>query len=238
MIKKVPNQRILYLTLTLVLLTQGCMQVRSVAVPVSGEVIPTATAAQVEPSATPAPVTRTPIPTVTLIVPTDTPLPGVTVSAVKGNLFIRRGPGMAYNPIGLLSDGMSADVIAHDMLSKWAQVAIPNSDKTGWVSLMTSYSRVDGDLASMPGFTFTDWPVPAYLINCMDHNMYVLPGKLTVASILASPDNQIWLYPGTYTIYDYDLGGRPAVQMVEIREGETAHIVYDGLGNHRNNKCR
>ena len=237
MIKRVQNKKNIYLILILVLLTQGCMQARPADGSTGLDVLSTATVVQVEPSSTPTLKVETPVPTATVSIPTASVPPKVTVSALKGNLFIRRGPGVAYNPIGVLSDGTGVEVIAHDMLSKWAQITIPNSDKTGWVSLLTSYSQVEGDLSSLPGFTFTEWPVPAYLINCMDHNMYVMPGRIILPSVLASPENQIWLYPGSYVIYDYDLPGRPAAQSVDIREGETAHIVYDGSGNHRN-KCK
>ena len=50
---------------------------------------------------------------------------------------------MPYNPIGVLYKGTSADVIARDVLSKWVQVVIPNSDETGWVSIQTRIFQIE-----------------------------------------------------------------------------------------------
>jgi hypothetical protein len=142
---------------------------------------------------------------------------------------------MAYDRLGVLSKGTSADVIAHDVLSKWVQVTIPGSDKTGWVSLLTEYSKVNGDLSTLPDFTFSEWPVPAYIYNCTEHDIYIMPGEIVVPSYFTHPNNQAWLYPGVYTVYDYTLPNRPKIKDVDIREGLDIAILYDGSGNHH--KC-
>ena len=228
------NRRQILIVLLFVILTQGCVPSQinpQAALPTSQEVLPEATQTQVAPTAQSA----TPVPTQTLAVPTETALPKVTISAVKGNLFIRRGPGMAYNQIGVLLKGASADVIARDVLSDWVQVAIPDSDHTGWVSIQTEYSSLEGELSSVPDFTFTDWPVPAYLYNCSEHDMYVMPGEIVLTSYFTHPNNQVWLNPGTYTVYDYVMPGRPEVKKVEMREGMDQAILYDGTGTRH--KC-
>jgi hypothetical protein len=234
MISQFHKHRYIHIVFLLVLLTQGCarMNTRSVT-PAVLDVQSTAT--RILPSSTPTRLTEAPVPSATAVTPTETSLPQVTISAVKGNLFIRRGPGMAYNQISVLLKDASADVIARDVLSKWAQIVIPDSKKTGWVSLQTEYSKLNGDLSAVPDFTFTDWPVPAYLYNCTEHDMYVMPGEIILTSYFTHPNNQVWLNPGIYTVYDYVAPGRPEVKKVEMREGMDQAILYDGLGNHH--KC-
>ncbi|MBM3125928.1 MAG: SH3 domain-containing protein [Chloroflexi bacterium] len=165
--------------------------------------------------------------------PTVTLLPEVTLTAVKGNIYIRRGPGMAFNPIDVMYENSQVTVIAHDMLSEWAQVVLPNSKGTGWVSLKTRYTTVNGDLAGLPGFTPTEWPVPAYLRNCTHHRMFILPGEIILPSYFGYPENEIWLYPGTYLVYDLDVPGEPEVQEVDIREGMSIDVNLDGAGERR-----
>jgi len=165
--------------------------------------------------------------------PTVTHLPEVTLTAVKGNIFIRRGPGMAFNPVDVLYENSQVRVIAHDMLSEWAQVVLPNSKGTGWISLKTRFTLVNGDLAGLPGFTPTEWPLPAYLRNCTHHRMYILPGEIILPSYFGYPENEILLYPGTYLVYDLDVPGEPEVQEVEIREGMSVDVNLDGSEERR-----
>ncbi len=238
MIKQLQKKRSVSILLLFVFLLQACMQFRLDAPPalptpreietVAVEDQPTATL-----TASPVPVTATA--TETVIAPTETTRPTISISALKGNLFIRRGPDMAYNPIGVLYKDTSAPVIRRDVLSNWVQIIIPNSDDTGWVSIQTDYSRVDGDLKSLPEFTSTDWPIPAYLRNCTHHQMYIIPGEIVLPSYFGYPENETWLYPGSYIVYDLDVPGEPEVLQVEMREGITVEILDNGLGEHR--KC-
>ena len=171
MIKRFPARRNILILFLLVFLTHGCTRPglnTSQVSPNAQDVQPKMTEVQVEPSFTPTLLVVTPIPTGTAIVPTETSIPKVTISAEKGNLYIRRGPGVAYDRIGVLYMDTSTEVLARDVLSKWVQVVIPDSDKTGWVSLQTDYSKLNGELSSLPDFTFTEWPVPAYLYNCTE----------------------------------------------------------------------
>ena len=239
MINQFPQIRRVFIALLLVLLTQGCTRAglgAPSALPTAGHIesIATENGAKLLPTPT-IQIKKTPSPTATEITPTETSLPKVTISAVKGNLYIRRGPGLAYNPIGVLYKGASTDVIARDVLSKWAQVLIPNSTKTGWVSIRSEYSKLNGEFDSLPDFTFTDWPVAAYLYNCTEHDMYIMPGEIILTSYFTHANNQVWLYPGTYTVYDYTMPGLPEVRNVDIREGDNEAILYDGSGAHH--KC-
>jgi hypothetical protein len=79
----------------------------------------------------------------------------------------------------VLYKGTSARIIGQDVLSRWVQIQMPRfRELTGWVSIMTDFTRVDGDLASVPDFTFTDWPLPAYVKNCTEHDLVLEPGDI------------------------------------------------------------
>ena len=231
------QQKILAFTLTAILL-QACMQVRvdaPSALPTPRDIETVAIEDQPTATLTASPVPVTATATSTSIPPTETPIPNVTIHAVKGNLFIRRGPDMAFNPISVLYKDTGTKVIARDVLSKWVKVVIPDSDKTGWISLQTQYSQVDGDIQSLPELAPTEWPVPAYLRNCTRHQMYILPAEIVLPSSLEQPENMIWLNPGTYTAYDMDIAGEPEAATVVLSEGSIVEILYDGTGEHR--KC-
>ncbi len=214
-----------YLFASLALFAQACSlsaQPKPTAQPTeTASPSPAPTQTPPRPTETPAPATPT---------PTSNPAPRVTISAVKGNLFIRRGPDMAFNPIGVLYQGATAEVLAHDVLSKWAQIAVPNSDQIGWVSLMTQYSQIEGDISALPELTVTDWPQPGYVRNCSLHRMVLEPGNIYVESLLGEPENLAWVYPGFYDVYDIDMPDPVEVDSIEIREGITVDILYNGAG--------
>jgi hypothetical protein len=237
MIKPLQKYRSVSSVLLFVLLTQACAQVRldaPPALPTARDIEPITTEERTDPRATST--AQVEITTATEIIPTPTSsLPKVTISAVKGNIFIRRGPDMAFNPIGVLYKDTSAKVIARDVLSKWVQIEIPNSDQTGWVSIQTQYSQINGEIKYLPEYTPAEWPVAAYLRNCTYHQMYVMPSEIVIPSYLQYPDNEIWVYPGSYTVYDIDVPGDPEVDQIAVKEGSDIEIHYDGLGGHR--KC-
>jgi hypothetical protein len=237
MIKPLQKYRSVSIVLLFVLLTQACAQVRldaPPALPTARDIEPITTEERTDPRATST--AQVEITTATEIIPTPTSsLPKVTISAVKGNIFIRRGPDMAFNPIGVLYKDTSAKVIARDVLSKWVQIEIPNSDQTGWVSIQTQYSQINGEIKYLPEYTPAEWPVAAYLRNCTYHQMYVMPSEIVIPSYLQYPDNEIWVYPGSYTVYDIDVPGDPEVDQITVKEGSDIEIHYDGLGGHR--KC-
>ncbi len=237
MFKRISNHHIRFAALLLVVLLPACVRARPGAVPALPPVqdIETVTTEEVDSFVSPTKIVETFTPIPTKISSTPTSLPNVTVTAIKGNLFIRRGPDLAYNPTGILYKDTSAKAIARDVLSDWVEIMIPGSQNTGWVSIQTQYSKVDGDIAALPGFTPKDWPLAAYLRNCTHHEMYILPGEITLPSYLAAPENETWLYPGRYTIYDLEVADVPEVAEVDIREGSDVEIQLDGLGEAR--KC-
>jgi hypothetical protein len=228
--------RNIFSALLLTAMMQACAGLQLDSIPALPTPRAIETVSQVESNPTITP-TKTLIPTLTLEPVTPTvALAHVTITAVKGNLNIRRGPDVAFNPIAVLYKDTSAKVIAHDVLTKWAQIIIPGTDKTGWVSLLTNYSSVKGDLASLPGFTPTDWPIIAYLRNCTHHEMFIMPGEITLPSSFGYPENEIWLNPGHYIVYDLSLPDLPEVKTFDIREGQEIEIIDDGAGEHR--KCQ
>lgn len=181
-------------------------------------------------TATPLP-TPTPDPTATAS-PTPEPVSSVRVTAIDGNLYIRRGPGTVYNRIGLLQKGESADVIGQDVLSKWVQINIPDSKITGWVSLLTPYSEINGDLSAIPSFTFKEWPEPAYIKNCTEHDMLIGPNEIYLYSLWTNSKflNEEQFDPGVYEAYDLFVPGEPLVESIDLQEGETYYITVNGLG--------
>lgn len=179
----------------------------------------------------------TPRPAPVILEPSPTPKPAVTVTAVNGNLFIRRGPNTLYNQIGVLYEGSSAEVIAQDVLGEWAQIKIPNSEETGWVSLLTRYSKIEGDLKSLPDFTFTDWPLPAYVKNCTEHDLILEPGDIYLFNLYTNAQylNETQVDPGVYAVHDMFLPGAPEFQKISVKEGVTVYITENGLGE--KHKC-
>lgn len=194
-------------------------------------------AVTVEFTATNLPPTSTATPPATLtIVPTTepsaTPTPRVTITAASGNLYIRRGPGLPYNQIGVLSKGTSAVIIGQDILSRWVQIQVPDKDYTGWVSIMTEFSSIEGDLSTIPDFTFTDYPLPAYIVNCTEHELAIEPGEYYLYNVFTDELylNEVQVNPGVYSVYDMFVPGEPEIQKVNIREGMTVAITVNGLG--------
>jgi hypothetical protein len=161
----------------------------------------------------------------------------ITVTAVNGNIFIRRGPNLAYNPISVLKKGESAIGLARDVLARWVQIPMPGQlDKTGWVSIQTDYTVVNGNVMDLPELMTVDWPVASYLRNCTHHQMIIKPGDTIIPSSFGAPDNEVWIYPGIYTVYDYDLPDQPEVMSsFNLREGLEIDIRTDGSGETR--KC-
>ncbi|GJQ35926.1 MAG: hypothetical protein JETCAE01_19360 [Anaerolineaceae bacterium] len=183
------------------------------------------------PEFSPLPPTATLIP-VSAQLATPESLSSVRIIASEGNLYIRRGPGTEYNRIGLLQKGETAQVIGRDVLSKWVQVIIPNTEFTGWVSLLTPFTKLEGDLSRVESFTFTDWPQPAYIKNCTEHDLIIGPDELYLYNLFTNSRylNEVQVDPGVYDIYDLFLPDEPKIQTVDVQEGETIYITVDGNG--------
>ncbi len=160
----------------------------------------------------------------------------MTVTASGGNLFIRRGPDLAFDPVGVLTKGQSTPAVARDVLGEWLEVQLPSpSTGSGWISIQSRYTQVEGQVMSLREITPTDWPVMASLRNCTHHQMQVQPGGIVIPSLDNFPLNDVQIDPGIYRVYDTDVEGSPEVMKVEIREGSAIDIRNDGNGEHR--KC-
>ena len=216
--------------------SQGCAG--AVATPVSFQTLPSQ---QIEttPTVLFSADTQTPTVQTQIASPTVSPTlapPAITITAVKGNLFIRRGPDLAYNAIAVLKSGQVVTALGRDVLARWVQISIPDQpQKTGWVSIQTQFSAVSGDVMSLPEITNVPRPVATYFRNCTNHQMIVEPGDIVLAAVGGYPDNIQWINPGIYTVHDYDLPTQPEVLSAELREGITVDILDDGSGEHR--KC-
>ena len=92
-----------FVILAIAVLTQGCRMGanRPLALPATPEAVSVSTETQSAPSAVPTIRVEISTSTATIIPFTPTPESNVTVSAVNENIFIRRGPDMAYNPIDI-----------------------------------------------------------------------------------------------------------------------------------------
>jgi len=195
--------------------------------------------------------TETALPIITTVVDTPTERPSstptatifqtqisnaVSVTAKKGNLFIRRGPDLAFNATSTLLDGETERALARDVLSKWVEIPIPGQPGiTGWISIQTQYSVVSGDVISLPEISPPEWPVLAFLRNCTHDQMFIEPTGTVLPSLLNFPLNDVQINPGIYRIFDSDVNDYPEVSKVEVREGSAIDIVTDGNGIKR--KC-
>ncbi len=162
--------------------------------------------------------------------------PPVIVTATKGNVFIRRGPDLGFNPISVLMEGQSATAVARDVLDEWLQVPLPgNQDQTGWISIQSQFTTVSGDVRILPEVQPTYFPVPASLRNCTYHQMLITPGNIVLPSVDNFPANEVQVSPGTYVILDTDVDGNPEVLKVEVSEGSAIDVRVDANGDKR--KC-
>lgn len=225
------RSHVLSVALGILLFVQGCSPAQPQPQAIIDEAPQTEEAAVVIPTETATPLpTPTPVPTTE--VPPTPEAPAVHVTAIDGNLYIRRGPGTAYDRIGLLKRGERADVIGQDVLSNWVQINIPNTEITGWVSLLTPFSQIDGNLSAIPSFTFKEWPEPAYIKNCTEHDMLIGPNEIYLYSLWTNSKylNEEQFDPGVYEVYDLFVTGEPLVQTIDLQEGETFYITLNGLG--------
>ena len=168
---------------------------------------------------------------------TPSPTAGkVVITASNGNLNIRRGPGISYNPISVLRNGQSVTARGRDLLANWLMVDIPGlAGETGWVRTETDYSKITGDINSLPEVV-VDFAVPAYVQNCTYHLMVLQPGDIPVSSLRAFPNNTARVYPGEYTVYDDDVTDAPEVMTFSVKEGMLIDIDVDG--NSERHKCQ
>lgn len=186
-------------------------------------------------TATQSPLAPTPTQSST-IRPTAAPaITLVTVTAAGGNVFIRRGPDLAYDSVGVLADGQRVTALARDVLGNWLQIEVPGTSEPGWISIQSRYTIVDGETGALPQHVPSDWPLQAWLRNCTLHRMEADPGGIAIPPVDEYPANDVALNPGLYVIRDLDVNGAPTVMEADIREGSEIDIREDGDGNRR--KC-
>ena len=173
--------------------------------------------------------TATATPTI-VVIPSPTNS-AVTVTAVNGNLAIRSGPDMTFDAIAELNHGETVTALARSILNGWLQVPIPSQEgKTGWVSILTDYSIVSGNVLDLPRIDGVEWPVGSYLLNCTTHQLVVEPGNKTLQPVSDSPKNRVWFSPGLYTVYDLDVSGHPQVKNLSLDSRTELKIIKDGNG--------
>lgn len=154
----------------------------------------------------------------------------------KGNLFIRRGPDLAFDPISVLPRGQTALPNGRDVLTDWLRVPLPDDvSRVGWISIMSEFTQVTGDVHALPEIEPTDWPRLAFLRNCTHHEMLVEPAGITIPSVDNFPDNDVRINPGSYSVIDVNVEDYPEVLSVEIKEGSAVDILTDGNGEKK--KC-
>lgn len=179
------------------------------------------------------PATVTPAPSAA---PAVSPTPAqVAVQATDGNLNIRRGPSVDYNPIGVLRDGQTVTATGRDLVSRWLQVPLPSAPgKSGWISTLTDYSIVTGDVEELPVVTVPP-ASPAYIRNCTKNRMLVLPLEIELLGKYDEPYNEERFPPGEYQVYDLEAGVDDVYETVHVSEGSRVDITEDGLGD--KSKC-
>lgn len=229
-----------FLLLIALLLLAGCNLKATETPPTATDLprdIPTWTPRPADLTAAPPTPTRPALVTLSpSAAPTASPTPaGVTVQAIGGNLHIRRGPSVDYNPIGVLRAGQRLTATARDPVSRWLQVSLPSAPgKSGWVSILTTYSLVSGEVEDLPIATASP-AVPAFIRNCTKHRMLVLPLEVELLSKYDTPYNEERFPPGEYQVYDLEVGDNKAYQTIVLSEGSRVDIRKDGLGE--KSKC-
>jgi len=216
-------------------LLAACAPIGSTPTPVSAKVLTQPAHSAVPPTAAasaaaPAFVLGTPT-----ALSTTTPDAGVQVTAL-GNVYIRRGPDLAFNPIAFLSEGEEVTATGRDVLSNWLRIPLPqDTSNYGWISIMSEFTEVHGDLSALPEIEPQEWPELASFRNCTYHELWIEPAGITLPPVYEFPNNELRLNPGTYSILDVDLPGYPVVLEAELREGMMIDVLVDGFGEKK--KC-
>jgi len=188
------------------------------------------------PDALPTPTRLATVPPTPTAAPAAAPAPAqVIVQATGGNLNIRRGPSVDYNPIAVLRDGQTLTASGRDLVSRWLQVSLPSAPgKSGWISTLTDYSIVTGDAEELPVVTVPP-ASPAYIRNCTKHRMLVLPLEIELLGKYDEPYNEERFPPGEYQVYDLEAGIDDVYETINLSEGSRVDITEDGLGD--KSKC-
>lgn len=167
---------------------------------------------------------------------TRTAAPGsVTLRVVDGNMNVRRGPSVDYDPVAVMTAGESATALGRDRVRRWLYIEYPSgSEKMGWVSTLTEYTRVTGDVDGLPLVT-VEPATPAFIRNCTGHSMWVLPAQVELLPEASEPFNEERFPPGEYLVYDLEVDPGVVIQEISLREGSYVEIIYDG--ENEKSKC-
>jgi hypothetical protein len=180
-------------------------------------------------SVTPVPRTATPTPAIVASPQT------VSVTIKGGNLFVRRGPGLEYNYVDVLHDGVTVLATGRDRISRWIRVALPSKpEMNGWITTETNFTIIQGDVPNLP-YIETEPARPAFIRNCTDHELLVLPAGVKLLEEFEEPFNEERFPVGIYQIYDLENPENKPIEEVNLSEGETVEIQYDWTGER--SKC-
>lgn len=249
MVVKLTIKSLIPFALIIILTLQGCAPTLS-----EGTETVRATSTQGEvPTWTPRPLdmTQTALPTATRLAPilseaaatrtpTETPRIEATPKTVRitiegGNLFVRRGPSLDYNSVGVLYDGVTVLATGRDRVSRWIRIALPSDPlKEGWITTETDYTEIDGDIPNLP-YVEVEPARPAYIRNCTKHELWVYPPGVQLLDKFESPYNEERFAVGIYQIYDAENQENEPIEEVDLSEGETVDIRYDWTGER--SKC-
>lgn len=154
----------------------------------------------------------------------------VTVTMEGGNLFIRRGPSLDYNYVGVLYDGDVVTATGRDRISRWIRVELSSRPGVqGWITTETQYTRIVGDVGNLP-FIQTEPALPAYIRNCTKHKLWVMPAEVQLLDKFNTPYNEERFPVGIYQIYDLENPENKPIEEVSLSEGKTVDIQYDWAG--------
>lgn len=189
-------------------------------------VIKTSTRTVPPPTPTKVPVIRQSTQAAPVEAPTEVTSSGgeITVTAATGNLYIRRGPGTAYNIVSGLSKGVTTRAVGRNEKNDWLAIEIPLAKNVvGWISLGTGYTELHGKLSDLPLYPF-DEAKPAYVANCTMHDMTTRPGQWNLPAKTTQKVN-----PGEYQFLDMSTGQNKVMEAT-LKEGNTVYIKVDGNG--------
>jgi hypothetical protein len=147
--------------------------------------------------ATQIPFTDTPIPTATI---TLTPSPSIPMLTVSADTNCRSGPSKAYDYLGALLIGKSAEVVGKNTSTGYWIIKNPERDGNCW--LWGNYATVTGDTSKLQEFPIPATPTPsaagaikglkANKLCFFDGFGYQLSGSITWQA--SSNTEQYWIF--------------------------------------------
>lgn len=152
-----------------------------------------------------------------------------------GNLFVRRGPSLDYNYVGVLYDGETALATGRDRVSRWIRIALPSKPEVeGWITTETRYTLIDGDISNLT-YIKTDPANPAFIRNCTKHELLIKPVGVKLLDKYNKPYNEERFSVGIYQIFDLENPDNSPIDEISLSEGKTVDILYDWTGE--KSKC-